>query len=248
MRMRNRLAANADFSDPASRNEPCKSISLLEVCTLGAAQALRGGRPRRGFCAASNGWIRSMKVANWGTVKSSSVLWSRETVDRAEGEQALGVELVLLEHQRQLRQAGAGDQHGQHLLADLVHRLGQQAQICSAEELHLVEQQQHAFAVLARGAADLAEQLDDVDLRIAGVSDPLTASKSMLKRQWPSPPSASVNAFSTPKARRIACPAAQRLSRSRSARWQSFATIRGSCSPASHSTTPEVIQPCSRAM
>src|ERR1022692_728195 len=54
-----------------------------------------------------------------------------------------------------------------------MHRLRQQAQIGLAEELHLVEQQEHAFAVLARGLADLAEQLDDIHLRVAGVGDSL---------------------------------------------------------------------------
>jgi hypothetical protein len=57
-----------------------------------------------------------MKVANWGTVKSSS---------------------------------------GQHLLADLVHRLGQQAQIGPAEELHLVEQQQHEIHCRGFAAGEL---------------------------------------------------------------------------------------------
>jgi len=41
------------------------------------------------------------------------------------------------------------------------------------EELHLVEQQQYTLTVLARGLADLAEQLDDIHLRIAGIGNPL---------------------------------------------------------------------------
>ena len=40
---------------------------------------------------------------------------------------------------------------------------------------------------------------------------PLTASKSMLKRHLPSSPSANVNAFRTPNARRIASPASPAL-------------------------------------
>jgi hypothetical protein len=37
--------------------------------------------------------------------------------------------------------------------------------------VHLVEQEQNAFAVGVRGVADLGEELDDVDLGVAGVGD-----------------------------------------------------------------------------
>jgi hypothetical protein len=68
-----------------------------------------------------------------------------------------------------VRQARADDHERQARLADLVHGGAQRGHVVGPEVLHLVEEDRHAAAAVARQAADVHEQLDEVDLHVAGV-------------------------------------------------------------------------------
>ena len=77
------------------------------------------------------------------------------------------------EHRRQVRQPGADDDHRQPRLADLVAGRAQRGDVVGAEVLHLVDEDRDALADVGGQPADVGEQLDQVDLDVAGVGPAL---------------------------------------------------------------------------
>ena len=92
-----------------------------------------------------------------------------ESVDHDVAEQALGVRLRGGEGDRQVREPGADDDEGRALLADLVAGAAQGAELGPGDVLHLVDEQGDADAQVAGEGRHVGEQLDQVQLEVAGV-------------------------------------------------------------------------------
>ena len=94
---------------------------------------------------------------------------AREAVDDDVAEQALGVRLRGGERHGQVRQPGSDDDQGSALLADLVAGAAQGSQLGAGDVLHLVDEQRDPDTQVAGEGSDVGEQLDQVQLEIAGV-------------------------------------------------------------------------------
>ena len=70
-------------------------------------------------------------------------------------------------------QSGADDEHGRVLLADLVHGAADRGELGGGDVLHLVDEESEAHPEVAAELADVGEQLDQVELEVAGVGTPL---------------------------------------------------------------------------
>ena len=68
-----------------------------------------------------------------------------------------------------MRQAGAHHDQRESRLADLVAGGAQRGHVVGAEVLHLVDEDRHAAPDVAGQPADVAQQLDQVDLDVTGV-------------------------------------------------------------------------------
>ena len=77
--------------------------------------------------------------------------------------------MLARQHGRQVRQPGADDDERQAALGDLVARRAERRHVVGAEVLHLVDEDRDAPAHVGGQAADVGEQLDQVDLDVAGV-------------------------------------------------------------------------------
>ena len=92
-----------------------------------------------------------------------------EPVDALVAEEPLGVGLAGAEHRGQVRQARTDDDHRQPRLADLVAGRAERRDVVGPEVLHLVDEDAHALADVGGQPAHVGEQLDEVDLDVAGV-------------------------------------------------------------------------------
>ena len=92
-----------------------------------------------------------------------------EPVDALVAEEPLAVGLAGAEHRGQVREAGADHDDRQPRLAELVAGRAQRRDVVGAEVLHLVDEDADALADVGGEAAEVGEQLDEVDLDVAGV-------------------------------------------------------------------------------
>jgi len=69
-------------------------------------------------------------------------------------------------------QSGSDDDDGQAALADLVARRTQGGDVVRCQVLHLVDEDRHTLAEICSEAADVGQQLDQVDLDVPGVGPP----------------------------------------------------------------------------
>ena len=92
-----------------------------------------------------------------------------EAVDHDVAEQALGVGLGGGQRDGQVRQPGADDDQGRALLADLVAGAAQRSELGAGDVLHLVDEQRDADTEVTGEGGDVGEQLDQVELEVAGV-------------------------------------------------------------------------------
>ena len=79
----------------------------------------------------------------------------------------------------QVRQAGADDDQGGALLADLVAGAAQRRELGARDVLHLVDEQGDADPEVAGQLGDVGEQLDQVELEVPESARPLAASTSI---------------------------------------------------------------------
>ena len=84
-------------------------------------------------------------------------------------EEPLGVGLRGGQHRGQVRQAGADDDERGAGLGELVAGRAQCRDVVDAQVLHLVDEQRHPDPDVAGELGHHGEQLDEVDLDVAGV-------------------------------------------------------------------------------
>ena len=92
-----------------------------------------------------------------------------EPVDPQVAEQPLGVALRRAQHRRQVGEPGADDDQRRALLGQLVAGGADGRDVVGLHVLHLVDEQRDAAADVGGHAGGVAEQLDQVDLHVAGV-------------------------------------------------------------------------------
>ena len=92
-----------------------------------------------------------------------------EPVDPQVAEQPLGVALGRAQHRGQVGEPGADDDQRRALLGELVAGGADRRDVVGLHVLHLVDEQRDAAADVGGHAGGVAEQLDEVDLHVAGV-------------------------------------------------------------------------------
>ena len=130
------------------------------------------GRPARAGGGERVGVVRRVLLGG-GRGQRAVGLVAGEPVDALVAEEPLAVGLARRQHRRQVRQAGADDDERQTRLAHLVAGRADRRDVLGAEVLHLVDEDGDPPAEVGGQAADVGEELDEVDLDVAGVGAPL---------------------------------------------------------------------------